>query len=46
MRFGYGTLTLYGPLFHDDSPTQQIGNSVEDLVLLPLGPTTPRQQRH
>ncbi len=39
MRFGYGTLTPYGPPFQACSPTQQLGNSLSGLVptrLVPL----------
>jgi hypothetical protein len=38
MCFGYGTVTHYGPSFQTCSPTQQLGNSVCDLVLTPLVP--------
>ena len=33
MRFGYGAVTHYGRPFQNRSPTQQLGNSVTDLVL-------------
>ena len=33
MCFEYGTVTHYGPSFQTCSPTQQLGNSVTDLVL-------------
>ncbi len=33
MRFGYGAVTHYGRPFQNRSPTQQLGNSVIDLVL-------------
>ena len=46
MRFAYGALTLYGAPFLNASATQQVCNSVEDLVLLLSGPTTPNWQRH
>ncbi len=38
MRFRYGTVTHYGPPFQVCSPTQQLGNSVCDLVLTLLVP--------
>ena len=38
MCFRYGTVTHYGPSFQTCSPTQQLGNSVCDLVLTPLVP--------
>ena len=46
MCFVYGALTHYGATFQNASTTQQLGNSVEDLVLLLSGPATPRWQRH
>ena len=33
MRFGYGAVTHYGRPFQNRSPTQQLGNSVIDLML-------------
>ena len=33
MCFGYGAITHYGRLFQNRSPTQQLGNSVVDLML-------------
>ena len=33
MRFGYRAITHYGRPFQNRSPTQQLGNSVIDLVL-------------
>ena len=38
MCFEYGTVTHYGPSFQTCSPTQQLGNSVCDLVLTLLVP--------
>ena len=38
MCFEYGTVTHYGPSFQTCSSTQQLGNSVCDLVLTPLVP--------
>jgi hypothetical protein len=46
MRFVYGALTLCGGTFQNPSTTQQLCNSVEGLVPLLLGPTTPCRQRH
>jgi hypothetical protein len=46
MRFTYGALTLCGGTFQNPSATQQLCNSVESLVTLPFGPTTPHRQRH
>ena len=33
MCFGYGAVTHYGRPFQNRSPTQQLGNSVIDLML-------------
>ncbi len=46
MCFGYGAITHFGWPFQNHSPTQQLGNSVNPLVRVLSGPTTPRQQRH
>jgi hypothetical protein len=46
VRFVYGALTLCGGTFQNPSTTQQLCNSVEGLVPLLSGPTTPRRQRH
>ena len=46
MRFMYGALTLCGGTFQNPSTTQQLCNSVERLVTLLSGPTTPHRQRH
>jgi hypothetical protein len=46
MRFVYGAITLCGGTFQNPSTTQQLCNSVERLVTLPSGPTTPHRQRH
>ena len=46
MCFEYGTVTHYGPSFQTCSSTQQLGNSVLDLVLQLSVPTTPKWQRH
>ena len=46
MRFMYGALTLCGGTFQNPSTTQHLCNSVERLVTLPSGPTTPHRQRH
>ncbi|GIT46276.1 MAG: hypothetical protein Ct9H300mP12_08610 [Acidimicrobiales bacterium] len=43
--FAYGAITRYGVPFQNTSANWQIGNSVEDLAFLPLGPTTPNWQR-
>ena len=42
----YRALTCCGATFQNASTNKQIGNSVSDLVLRPLGPTTPNWQRH
>jgi hypothetical protein len=42
----YGAITLCGATFQKTSTRYQLGNSVESLVPLPLGPTTPNRQRH
>jgi hypothetical protein len=44
--FAYGALTHSGAVFQTASAKHQIGNSVEDLVLLRSAPTTPKWQRH
>ncbi len=44
--FGYGAVTHSGRPFQSRSPTQQLGNSVVDLVPYLFDPTTPKQQRH
>ena len=46
MRFVYGALTHCGAPFQNASTTQQLCNSVKDLVPLLSGPTTPNWQRH
>ena len=46
MPFTYGTLTLYSATFQNASARQQLCNSVERLVTLLFGPTTPYRQRH
>ena len=46
MCFVYRTLTFCGGPFLNPSTTQQLGNSVPDLVLQLSGPTTPNWQRH
>ena len=46
MRFVYGAITLCGGTFQNPSTTQQLCNSVERLVTLLFGPTTPYRQRH
>ena len=46
MRFVYGAITLCGGTFQNPSATQQLCNSVERLVTLLSGPTTPYRQRH
>ena len=46
MRLMYGAITLYGGTFQNPSTTQQLCNSVESLVTLLSGPTTPYRQRH
>ena len=46
MRLTYGAITLYGGTFQNPSTTQQLCNSVESLVTLLSGPTTPYRQRH
>jgi hypothetical protein len=46
MRFTYGAITLCGGTFQNPSATQQLCNSVERLVTLLSGPTTPYRQRH
>ena len=42
----YGTLTHCGATFQDASTTSTLCNSVENLMLLLSGPTTPNRQRH
>ena len=46
ISFAYGALTLYGATFQNASARHQFCNSVESLVPLPSGPTTPDRQRH
>jgi hypothetical protein len=46
MCFTYRAITFCGAPFQNASATQQIGNSVTDLVLRLSGPTTPAWQRH
>ena len=46
MPFAYGALTRYGATFQNASARHQFCNSVEDLVLLLSGPSTPYRQRH
>ncbi len=46
MPFAYGALTRYGATFQNASARHQFCNSLRDLVLPPLGPTTPYRQRH
>ena len=46
MPFVYGALTLCGATFQNASTRQQLCNSVEGLVPLLSGPTTPNRQRH
>ena len=46
MPFAYGALTRYGATFQNASARHQFCNSLMDLVLHPLGPTTPYRQRH
>jgi hypothetical protein len=46
VRFVYGAITLCGGTFQNPSTTQQLCNSVERLVTLLSGPTTPHRQRH
>ena len=45
MSFVYRALTFCGATFQNASTRQQICNSVEDLALLLLAPTTPNWQR-
>jgi hypothetical protein len=46
VHVAYGALTRCGATFQNASAMHPICNSVEDLVLLPPGPTTPGWQRH
>ena len=46
MSFAYGAITLYGAPFQNASARHEICNSLRDLMLSPLGPTTPVWQRH
>jgi len=39
--FVYGAITLYGPSFQYGSTSNKICNSLQNPVLLRLGPTTP-----
>ena len=45
MTFAYGALTLYGARFHNASARNRLCNSMEDLPLFRVGPTTPLQHR-
>jgi hypothetical protein len=42
----YRALTCCGATFQNASTTSTLCNSVENLMLLLLGPTTPYRQRH
>jgi hypothetical protein len=46
MSFAYGAITLYGATFQNASARDEICNSLRDLMLSRLGPTTPVWQRH
>jgi hypothetical protein len=46
IHFAYGAITLYGATFQNASARNEICNSLQDLVLLQSGPTTPDWQRH
>ena len=46
IHVAYGAITLYGATFQNASAMHRICNSLQDLVLLQLGPTTPDWQRH
>ena len=43
--FAYGTVTLYGPNFHNGSAKHWFCNSLEGLLPFRAGPTTPLQHR-
>ena len=43
--FVYGAVTLCGAPFQSASTTRRLGNSLEDLPSLLVGPTTPQQHR-
>ena len=45
LNFVYGTVTLYGSPFLNDSTIQALDNSVTALALRQAGPTTPKWQR-
>jgi hypothetical protein len=46
VRFAYGTLTLCGRTFQDDSATHELCNSLLPPARQLMGPTTPVRQRH
>ena len=46
IHVAYGAITLYGATFQIASAMHRICNSLQDLVLLQSGPTTPDWQRH
>ena len=46
MPFAYGAITHCGATFQNASARHQLCNSVESLVPLLSGPTTPNWQRH
>ena len=46
VSFAYGAITLCGATFQNASARHQLCNSVESLVPLLSGPTTPNWQRH
>ena len=43
--FAYGAITVYGAAFQTASTNNQLGNSLEELPSLLVGPTTPLQHR-
>ena len=43
--FAYGAITVYGAAFQTASTNNQLCNSLEDLPILRVGPTTPLQHR-
>ena len=45
IAFAYGAITVYGAAFQTASTSNQLGNSLEDLPNLLVGPTTPLQHR-
>jgi hypothetical protein len=45
MTFAYGALTLYGARFHNASARNRLGNSMNVLSHVRVGPTTPMQHR-